>query len=359
MRVIHSIEIRDESEVGAARRAVNAFAREAGLADEGARAEIDIVVQEMGTNAVRYAAGGGWIHFTTPSGAAHGVELFYWDKGPGIPDLERAIRDGVSAGGGMGVGLGAMRRLMDEFDIYSTVHEGEDERAFETSPLRASRRRTTHGTAIRCHKWAAGEERLAASAEHEDAAHRIGVWSRPMPGEDANGDAYYLRRRGARTLVVALDGLGHGPGARAAAEAALGVLDQWAGEALDELFRETHDALRATRGAVMGAVVVDEGAGEFSCAGVGNVETRVFGAPAPARPVSNNGTLGARFERLRVWSYPWAEGTTILLATDGISNSWDAADYPGLLQKSPQMLAGVLMRDYGRDTDDATVIVYR
>jgi hypothetical protein len=108
---------------------------------------------------------------------------------------------------------------------------------------------------------------------------------------------------------------------------------------------------------VMGACIIDMARGSFQYAGVGNIEVRVFNAPEPVRPISNNGTLGARMNKVRVWSYMWAEGASVVLASDGVSASWDMNDYPGLLQRSPQLLAGILMRDYGRDTDDATVLV--
>src|SRR5215211_1262792 len=120
MRVIHAIEIRDEAHVGTARRAVNHFADALGF-DETALAEIDIVVQEIGTNCARYATTGGRLHYTTALGAAPGLELFYWDSGPGIYDLDRAVRDGVSTSGSLGAGLGAIHRLMDEFEVYSTL----------------------------------------------------------------------------------------------------------------------------------------------------------------------------------------------------------------------------------------------
>src|SRR5215212_1206978 len=120
MREIRSIEIKDEAQVGMARRTVNRFANSLGF-DETALSELDIVVQEIGTNAARYATAGGWLHYTTPLGTASGIELFYWDAGPGIYDLDRAIRDGVSTSGSLGTGLGAIRRLMDEFDVYSTL----------------------------------------------------------------------------------------------------------------------------------------------------------------------------------------------------------------------------------------------
>jgi len=342
------MEVRDEAQVGTVRRAVHAYAAGIGFT-ERELAEIDIVVQEVGTNAARYAAGGGQIHFAPTLGAEPGLEIFYTDRGPGIYDLDRVVRDGVSTGGSLGAGLGAVRRLMDEFEIYSTVQN--------TGRLASLSRRTTHGTALLLRKWVAAAR--LSDKTHAATARRIGVWARPHPQEELNGDAYFIRRRAGQMLLAVVDGLGHGHGAREASQAALAVLAEWQGDGLEEIFRAAHAALRTTRGAVMGACVIDTARGAFQYAGVGNVEVRVFNAPEPVRPISNNGTLGARMDRLRVWSYPWAEGAWVVLASDGVSASWDMNDYPGLLQHSPQLLAGILMRDYGRDTDDATVLVAR
>jgi anti-sigma regulatory factor (Ser/Thr protein kinase)/serine/threonine protein phosphatase PrpC len=352
MRVIQSMEVRDEAQVGAVRRAVHAFARRVGFT-ERELAELDIVVQEIGTNAARYADGGGWLHFTTPLGAEPGLEIFYCDKGPGIHDLDRAVRDGVSTGGSLGAGLGAIHRLLDEFEVYSTVKMGKAARSM-TGQIS---RRTTHGTALLGRKWV--DAAKLSPERHAATARRLGVWSRPRPGETENGDAYFIRRRAGQQLLAVVDGLGHGAGAREAADAALEVLAAWQGEPLEELFRRTHERLRATRGAVMGACIVDTPGKAFHYAGVGNVEVRVLGSPAPVRPISTNGTLGSRLANMRVWSFNWQEGATIVLASDGISTKWGIEDYPGLLTKSPQLLAGVLARDYSRDTDDATVLVAR
>jgi anti-sigma regulatory factor (Ser/Thr protein kinase) len=347
MRVFHSQAIKDESQVGAARRAVHRYASVLGFGEE-ALAELDIVVQEIGTNAARYAAGGGCLHWAEALGPDTGLELFYSDKGPGIHDLDRALADGVSSGGGLGTGFGAMRRLLDEFEAHSSV-KGTTRRL--THP-----RRTTHGTAVLGRKWLGPEGAPGGRA----LSRRVGVWSRPRPGEDdANGDAYLVREYDGETLLAVVDGLGHGRGAREAAQAALDALAHWEGEPLEEVFAAVHDALRATRGAVMGAVVVNPARHAFHYCGVGNVEVRVFNSPEPARPIPSNGTLGARLSQVRVWPHRWADGTTVVMATDGLSATWDLANYPGLLHRSPQLLAGVLLRDFGRQSDDATVLVYR
>jgi anti-sigma regulatory factor (Ser/Thr protein kinase) len=350
MGVFQSQSIRDEPQIGAARRAVRRFAEQAGFGAD-ALSDLEIVVQEIGTNAVRYATQGGCLHWreTAKSGGT-GLELAYDDKGPGIHDLDRALRDGVSSGGSLGTGFGAMRRLLDEFDIYSTV-KGTTRRLTST-------RRTTWGTALFGRKWTAPPDGRAEELGRA-AARRLGVWTRPRPGEDRNGDAYFFGEHRGVVLLAVIDGLGHGRGAAEAADAAVEVLAAWEGEPLEDLFWGLHDGLRVTRGAVVGAVLIDEPREAFHYAGVGNVEVRVYGSPEPVRPVAANGTLGARLSQVRVWPHRYQQGTTFVLATDGISAKWDMGSYPGLQLHSPQLMAGVLARDYSRNSDDATLVVYR
>ena len=322
MRVINSLEISDEAEVGAARRAIRRYASPLGFNDTEL-AELDIVVQEIGTNAARYATGGGWLHYTAPLGTVPGIELFYCDKGPGIYDLDRAVRDGASSSGSLGGGMGAIRRLMHEFDVYSTVRT--------TPQTLSARRRTTHGTALLGRKWAAPptprrghllppEESIVPT---DETAQRFGVWSRPLRSEEVNGDACLMRRRAGVWLLAVVDGLGHGRGAHTAAAAALETLEQWTGEPLDEVFGAVHEALRATRGAVMGAALIDEARETFHYAGVGNIDVRVFNAPERIRPIPINGTLGTRLPKIRVWAHQGAEGATLVMTSDGLSSAWD------------------------------------
>src|SRR5215212_11835162 len=181
MRTFHAQEIKEEPHVGAARRGVRRFASQLGFSDDQLE-ELAIVVQEIGTNAVRYATGGGCLHWAETLGEEPGLELFYFDKGPGVYDLERALRDGVSSGGSLGTGFGAMRRLLDEFDAYSTVKG--------TTRRLNTQRRTTYGTALLGRKWVADDGGRDAD-ESRRALRRLGVWSRPRPDEETNGDAYF------------------------------------------------------------------------------------------------------------------------------------------------------------------------
>lgn len=79
---------------------------------------------ELARNTLKYG-GGGEAHLDLlDDGLRHGVGLVFVDGGPGIGDTEQALRDGFTTGGGLGLGLGGARRLVDEFDIDSRTGEG-------------------------------------------------------------------------------------------------------------------------------------------------------------------------------------------------------------------------------------------
>jgi serine/threonine-protein kinase RsbT len=79
---------------------------------------------ELARNTLKYGGGGMVCLDALTDGFRKGIGLIFVDNGPGIPDLELALRDGYTTGGGLGLGLGGSRRLVDEFDIDSRVGEG-------------------------------------------------------------------------------------------------------------------------------------------------------------------------------------------------------------------------------------------
>lgn len=79
---------------------------------------------ELARNTLKYG-GGGEVHLDALSdGIRQGIGLTFVDGGPGIPDIESALRDGFTTGGGLGLGLGGSKRLVDEFEIDSRPGEG-------------------------------------------------------------------------------------------------------------------------------------------------------------------------------------------------------------------------------------------
>jgi serine/threonine-protein kinase RsbT len=79
---------------------------------------------ELARNALEHGGGGTAEIEVVTDGIRRGVRMTFVDEGPGIPDIEAALRDGFTTGGGLGLGLGGSRRLVSEFHIQSTVGKG-------------------------------------------------------------------------------------------------------------------------------------------------------------------------------------------------------------------------------------------
>ncbi|HKP87147.1 MAG TPA: SpoIIE family protein phosphatase, partial [Blastocatellia bacterium] len=198
--------------------------------------------------------------------------------------------------------------------------------------------------------------------EGEVTGGRKSIWgamTRPVPGQEQNGDAYVIKRAGDRQLLAIIDGLGHGERAMEAARAAVASIEENASQPVETIIRLTHEELRATRGAVVGLAAIDRETGVVEYAGIGNTDFRAFGGKEPLRLISVNGTLGSRLERVKVFKERLPKVATIVMSTDGISERWDAENYPGLIGSHPQTLCAVLMRDHSRPKDDATILCGR
>jgi serine/threonine-protein kinase RsbT len=79
---------------------------------------------ELARNTIDYGRGGEVHIETVEQGMRRGVRLTFTDQGPGIPDIETALRDGFTSGKGLGLGLGGAKRLSNEFHIESSVGHG-------------------------------------------------------------------------------------------------------------------------------------------------------------------------------------------------------------------------------------------
>jgi len=86
--------------------------------------KIVTATSELARNMIDFAAGGTMQLEIIDQGNHRGLRLTFEDKGPGIADIELALKDGYSTRGGLGLGLSGSRRLMNEFEITSRVGEG-------------------------------------------------------------------------------------------------------------------------------------------------------------------------------------------------------------------------------------------
>ena len=115
--------IRSSEDVVAIRQAVRQRAVELGfnLIDQ---TKIVTAASELARNTVQYGGGGHLTIEGVEQGGRRGLRLTFEDQGPGIADVEMAMRDGYTTGGGLGLGLGGARRLANEFYIQSRPGEG-------------------------------------------------------------------------------------------------------------------------------------------------------------------------------------------------------------------------------------------
>lgn len=115
--------LHSDVDIVAARRGVTEWAREIGLTVLD-RTKVVTAASELARNTVTYGGGGVMSLEIVHDGKREGLRLAFEDKGPGIADIDRALEDGYSTGGSLGIGLPGARRLVNEFEVTSTPGVG-------------------------------------------------------------------------------------------------------------------------------------------------------------------------------------------------------------------------------------------
>jgi serine/threonine-protein kinase RsbT len=118
-----ALSVRSSEEIIQVRQTVRAWAVELrfSLVEQ---TKVVTAASEIARNTVIHGGGGTLRLEELNDGPRRGLRLVFEDKGPGIPDVDAAFRDGFTTGGGLGLGLGGARRLSSEFDVWSQVGEG-------------------------------------------------------------------------------------------------------------------------------------------------------------------------------------------------------------------------------------------
>jgi serine/threonine-protein kinase RsbT len=112
-----------EADIVTARQRGREMAKDAGFSGSDLTL-IATAISELARNIIVYAVRGEIILDITSESGRTGIVVIAQDDGPGIPDIEQAMQDGYSTGNSLGLGLPGARRLMDEFNIKSTVGKG-------------------------------------------------------------------------------------------------------------------------------------------------------------------------------------------------------------------------------------------
>lgn len=324
-----SFAMEEATRVGEARRHASVLATAAGL-DEVRAGRVALVVTELGNNLVRHATGGRLLLSVAPERAE--VEIIAMDRGPGIRDVARSMRDGFSTGGTPGTGLGAVRRLASEFHLHSQV---------------------PGGTIVVARVRAPGHDRGAAGAI------RIAGISIAIAGETVCGDGWAAALDGQRASLLVADGLGHGPDAAAAARAAVAVFSASPFASPRTLVAQSHAELRTTRGAAVAVLQLDAQAGSLCSSGAGNITTRMVSGDSDKTVLTQHGTAGVQIRTPEDTRQAWPPYALLVVHSDGIETRWNAQRLMPVLGRDPSLAAAILVRDHSRGRDDATVVVMR
>jgi len=185
-----------------------------------------------------------------------------------------------------------------------------------------------------------------------------GAVCRAKQGQVVSGDVYLVLEDSESTvLATVIDGLGGGAEAERAARLAAQTIEQYPEYPLQELIRKSHSALHSTRGAVIGLLRLQAIGHKVSYVGVGNIGVQVY-SRQPIKPISKNGILGFRLPSLLEMHYLYNPGDTFVLYSDGISSRF-AMDGKIDIQQPPQRIAEQILEIYGKQIDDATVVVIK
>ena len=323
-QTIHPVT--ESSGIAAVRRAGNTLAGTLGFSETMA-GKAALVITEAATNILKHAGSGDILLRPLARDGTLGMEILAIDKGPGFANLDLAMRDGMSTAGSYGVGLGAMQRVADEFDLYTDRN---------------------HGTVLRMAVWAAAPP---------STPWTVGAVCLPLPSEHVCGDAWGAACKNTELLLMVADGLGHGPEAARASQAAVALVDAQATFVPEALLQRAHAALHGTRGAALAVACLNPAEGSLRFAGIGNISVSLHAGSTSRHLVSHNGIVGSNMRKVQEFRMDFGDDDILIMHSDGLATRWDLERYPGLLRHHPSLIAAVLYRDHARHRDDVSVVV--
>ncbi|MBI3778738.1 MAG: SpoIIE family protein phosphatase [Gammaproteobacteria bacterium] len=335
MKLLIEQGAKGDSGVVLLRSKLRAVSRRMGFSDLK-REQMELVCNEMVTNQNKFADGNGLVQIWETAHPGPALDLFAFDYGKGIPNIKAAQQDGYTTAGTMGKGLGAIRRLSSESEIYSIAEEYAGENPW-------------HGTAV----WARFHQ------DDHDAAlpHQIGSYARSYQDSAFNGDLIQVRCGPHKTRWLHMDGLGHG---REAAEVVEGIgyfLDDET--PVDGLMQRLSQRLQGTRGAVAMICEVDAVEQTFKVCGVGDMVAYLISSGDKKAISFSPGVLGHAHRTPETTTLSFPPQALLLTASDGLRRSITLRTFPELWRLHPQMIALVLGQVMGRHNDDRSVFTIR
>ena len=316
--------IEDSSQIGYARRTAQKLAEKIGF-DATDAGRVALVATELASNVLKHATRGELHLRTLPFKNAHGIEMLAVDRAQGF-DLHACLTDGFSTGGTQGIGLGAVSRQTDVFDVYAD----------------------SRGAVLLARLY---------PRTQKVADLRFGVSQHSLANDPACGDVWHLAIDGQHLSVLVIDGLGHGEEAERAGRAGEKAFAQAPFASPVLLLEDIHQAMIGTRGGALAFAQFDAQLDKLTFTGIGNIGASLI-APDKSRGLASHpGIVGGQYRKAQPFDYAHVNGHLLIMYSDGLQSRWNLHDYPGLVHRHPAVIAAVLHRDFCRGRDDVTVLV--
>jgi len=338
------LEIDTDADVGVCRRKSVGLAGQLGF-DEVKTGEVAILVSELVTNVLKHGGGKGRIVICQLQNDDNrkAIEIWCYDIGKGIPDVEKALLDGFSVKHSLGIGLGTIRRFSDIFEINPILKN-----PFINKDLNVL---NNYKHCIRIVKWVPENRWIGTNRNLI-----VGASSRCIPGETLNGDTYLMSHISpVKTIAAVIDGLGHGKEAHLASNIIKEQILLKFELPLVELIKYIHLAARGTRGAVIGIVFINIEISKLYFVGIGNIEGFILSDSGKKSLISFGGIIGHNIRTPHIFEFPFKRGDSVCLYSDGINTRWNSDDLNW--KEHPQKNADFLINNYSRINDDATVLI--
>lgn len=326
-------KIEDRSYVAFIKREIHmkAIAAKFSETDTG---KIDIIVSELASNLIKHADEGELFYRVhTQAGNPPTFEIMCIDKGPGIDDMGKAMRDGMSTTSTLGQGLGALDRLSTFFNIMSI---------------------RSWGTVV--------YSRVGPDVQQRERDGVVDVDVKalliPKAHEDVCGDGYEVVNNKSITKILFGDGLGHGKHAKEAIDAAREFIRGCDETEPVDILRGIHENVRRTRGLVATVAVLDKVSCRWSICGIGNISVRLYSGIEYRNYMSYNGTVGLNIPKtMNATVIPAERHQNLIMTSDGILTRWDLAKYPSVFKYDQLVVAGALHKDFSRGNDDSSILI--
>ncbi len=318
------LPIEDSSQIGHARRTAQKLAEEHGF-DATDAGRVALVATELASNILKHAVRGELHLRVLPRPSGDGIEMLAVDRGEGF-DVHACLTDGFSTRGTQGIGLGAVARQAQVFDVYAD----------------------SRGTVLLTRFY---------PRQDKTADRRMGVSQHSLHNDPACGDVWHVAVDGARISALIIDGLGHGEEAERAARAGEEVFAFTPFTSATLLLEDIHHAMIGTRGGALAITQFDGHDNVLRFVGIGNIGACLIAPDKSRGMASHPGIVGGQYRKAQSFDYANVNGQLLIMYSDGLQSRWNLQDYPGLVHRHPAVIATLLHRDFCRGRDDVTVLV--